>query len=193
MPSNAPGVYVVARSADPAALSSQLAAVDQSAVQLLLDTRPGLTVDGARPSLEALCDRLKSMWLPDETVIYVGLAGTSLQTRVSQFYRTRLGARSPHAGGWPIKCIGDLSATWVHFGECDKVRDTETDILGAFMSEVTPDARASVLDPGLPLPFANLEFRDSAKRRHVKLHGIKGATASRMRMRLRRRKHRASE
>lgn len=175
VPSEASGVYAIARTSDPAAQVSGRAAIDSAAVQQLLDTRVELTLNGYRPSREALSERLTSMWLPDEPVIYVGLAGTSLATRVGQFYSTRLGARSPHAGGWPIKCISDLSATWVDFGECTDVKDAEQKMLDAFMSAVTPEARASVLDPELPLPFANLEFVDSARRRLIKRHGIGGA------------------
>lgn len=179
--SDGPGVYVVARSSDPATLCSGHAEIDRAAVELLLETRPELTLDGQRPSPEALSQRLASMWLPNEPVVYVGLAGTSLRTRVDQFYGTRLGARSPHAGGWPIKCISDLSATWVHFGECTDVKSAELKMLDAFMSSVSAQTRKSVLDSDLPLPFANLEFRDRAKRRRIKRHGISGATAPRRR------------
>lgn len=179
VPSEAPGVYVIARTSDPAALVAGRAAIDAAAVQQLLDTRAELLMDGQRPSQDALRERLASMWLPDEPVIYVGLAGTSLRTRVGQFYSTRLGARSPHAGGWLIKCISDLSATWVHFGECTDVKDAELKMLGAFISAVPPESRAGVLDPELPLPFANLEFVDSVGRRRIKRHGIKGAKATR--------------
>jgi len=117
--------------------------------------------------------------VPDEPVIYAGLAGTSLRTWVGQFYSTRLRARSPHAGGWPIKCISDLSATCVHFGECSDVKDAQRKMLNAFMSAVTPAARAHVLDAALPPPFANLEFVDSARRRRIERHGIEGAKAAR--------------
>lgn len=179
VPSEAPGVYVVARTPDPALLVSGHAAIDGAAVEQLLDTRAELLMDGQRPSLDALSQRLASMWLPDEPAIYIGRAGTSLEKRVGQFYSTRLGARSPHAGGWPIKCISDLSVTWVHFGECTDVKDAELKMLDAFISAVPPESRAGVLDPELPLPFANLEFVDSAGRRRIKRHGIKGAKAAR--------------
>ena len=179
VPNVHPGVYVVARVRDPAGQVSGDAEIAPSAIKQLLETRKELTLDGQRPSPEALSDRLKSMWLSDEPVIYVGLAGTSLRNRVSQFYRTRLGARSPHAWGWPLKCISDLSGVWVHFGQCTEVKAAELRMLETFMSALTPMARENALDPDLPLPFANLEFRDSAKRRRVKRHGISGAKAAR--------------
>lgn len=180
LPAEAPGVYTVARTPDPAASAAgRHAVIDARAVQQLLDTRRELLVDGRRPTLDSLCKRLAAMWLPDEPVIYVGLAGTSLRTRVAQFYSTPLGARSPHAGGWPIKCISNTNATWVHFGECNDAKVAEQKMLDAFMADVTPEAQAGVLDPELPLPYANLEVRDSAGRRRIKRHGIKGAKAPR--------------
>lgn len=68
--------------------------VSDSAVQTLLQRRPELLVDDVRPSHEQLRARLASMWLADETVLYVGLAGTSIARRLRQYYRTPLGARN---------------------------------------------------------------------------------------------------
>ncbi|TDL04459.1 hypothetical protein EUA04_22025 [Mycolicibacterium obuense] len=179
VPSVCPGVYVVARVSDPAGQVSGDADIDLSAVRQLLEIRKELTLDGQRPSPEALSDRLMSMWLPDEPAIYVGLASTSLRNRVSQFYRTRLAARSPHAGGWPLKCIKDLSTAWVHFGECANVKVAERKVLESFMSALGPVARERTIDPELPLPYANLEIKDSSNRRRIKRHGISGAKATR--------------
>jgi hypothetical protein len=72
-----------------------------------------------------------------------------------------------------------MSAAWVHFGECSDVKKAERQMLEAFISTVTCESRACVLDPELPLPFANLEFVDSAGLRRIKRHGIKGAKAAR--------------
>jgi hypothetical protein len=150
VPSDVPGICIVARTPDPAVLVSGPADIDSAAVQQLLDTRAELLMDGQRPSLEGLSERLASMWLPDVPAIYVRLAGTSRRTRIGQFYSTRLGARSPHAGGWLIKCIRDLSTTWVHFGECTDVKAAELKMLDKFMPAVTPEVRAAVLDRELP-------------------------------------------
>jgi len=88
VPTNKPGVYLVARTADPTAPVTTPIAIDNRAVRQLLDVRPELLVDDQRPTEDMLAQRLASMWLPDEPVIYAGLAGTSLSTRISQFYST---------------------------------------------------------------------------------------------------------
>lgn len=179
VPTDRPGVYLVARTADPERAVVAPVAIDSGAVRRLLAVRPELLVDDRRPSEEMLAQRLGSMWLPDEPVIYAGLAGTSLSTRIRQFYSTRLGARSPHAGGWPVKCLADLDQAWVHFAECDDVKAAERDMLHAFMKAVSSQSLAAVCDPGLPLPYANLEFIDTTGRRRIKGHRIKGAKARR--------------
>lgn len=52
-------------------------------------------------------------------------------------------------------------------------------MLYAFMKAVAPALRALVCDPDLPLPYANLEIVDSAERRRIKRHHIKGVKARR--------------
>lgn len=179
VPTDRPGVYLIARTADPAAGITGPVAIDSRAVSQLLEVRPQLLVDEQRPSEDVLTQRLASMWLPGEAVIYVGLAGTSLGTRIGQFYSTRLGARSPHAGGWPVKCLATLGQTWVHFAECDDVKTAERNMLQAFVKAVSSQSVAELCDPDLPLPYANLEFIDADGRRHIKRHNIKGAKAPR--------------
>ncbi|CAN5875896.1 hypothetical protein BH09ACT7_BH09ACT7_54270 [soil metagenome] len=179
VPTNRPGVYLVARTADPARAVVAPVAIDGRAVRRLLEVRPELLVDDQRPSEDVLAQRLGSMWLPDEPVIYAGLAGTSLSVRIGQFYSTRLGARSPHAGGWPVKCLVDLDQAWVHFAECDDVKAAERNMLHAFMKAVSSQSLVAVCDPDLPLPYANLEVIDSAGHRRIKGHRIKGAKARR--------------
>jgi len=176
---NRPGVYLVARTADPGTGLTAPVAIDNRAVRQLLEVRPELLVDDQRPSEDVLAQRLAAMWLPDEPVIYAGLAGTSLSTRISQFYSTRLGAGSPHAGGWPVKCLADLSQTRVHFAECDDVKTAERNMLQAFVNSVSAQSLAEICDPDLPLPYANLEIIDSSGRRRIKRHKIKGAKAPR--------------
>jgi hypothetical protein len=92
------------------------------------------------------------MWLPDEPAVYVGMAGTSLRTRLGQFYSTRLGARSPHAGGWAVRCMGDLSQAWVRFGECTDAKRAEREMLQAFMAAVTLKSRVACLTPSFRCP-----------------------------------------
>src|SRR5262249_28370986 len=56
---------------------------------------------------------------------YVGRAGprkrvmvSELADRVTEYCTTPLGARSPHAGGWPLKTLANLHEVAVHFAYC---------------------------------------------------------------------------
>jgi hypothetical protein len=93
--------------------------------------------------------------------------------RVGQYYRTPLGARKPHAGGWFLKlltCPDDLT---VHFAESDDPDIPESSMLGAFCNEVSDESRRALIDPDHPFPFANLEWPRGVRKRH----GIVGAKA----------------
>lgn len=173
-----PGVYLVALSSDPQFLPATAleAPISSGAVRQLLDARPELTLDGQRPTPAALVERLGSFWLLDEAVVYVGLAGTSLRNRVSQYYRTRLGARKPHAGGWFLKTLSILPELHVHFAAAEDPRASEDTLIEAFVGGLSPASIAAVRDPLHAFPFANLEWPKGVR----KDHGIKGATEPRL-------------
>ena len=180
VPIDAPGVYVIALTADTASTDAALerCPIDAGAIEEILDARPELTVDGEHPSAAALTERLAAFWLPDEVVLYIGLAGTSLAKRVGQYYLTALGARSPHAGGWFLNTLSVLSELHVHYAPSPDPARAEGRMLEAFRSSVSEQARVRLHDPERPLPFANLEW----PARVYKRHGIKGAKAARARM-----------
>ena len=173
IPEQRPGVYVVATTQDPA--SSQPAHIEcplsQEAVAQLLAVRPELRLDGNRPTAADLTRRLAAMWAPDEPVVYVGLAGTSLSKRIGQYYGTPLGARRPHAGGWPLKTLSILDRLWVHWAPTDNPSRAELALLDAFITGLPARIRQRLHGPVLPLPFANLE----RTKRDRKRHGITGA------------------
>jgi hypothetical protein len=56
------------------------------AVNELLSVRLELRVDRSRPTPAEPAPRIDAMWLPDEVVLYIGLAGTSLGRRVGDYY-----------------------------------------------------------------------------------------------------------
>lgn len=173
VPVAAPGVYIVALTAeaDDITATRGRCPISQDAVSGLLDLRPELRVDGSRPDAVALASRLASCWLPDEVIVYIGLAGTSLTTRVAQYYATPLGARRPHAGGWPLKTLSVLDRLWVHYSACDDTDGAERAMVDAFIGGVSASSRASLCDPQVPLPFANLQVPRGPR----KQHGITGA------------------
>ncbi len=174
VPQPATGIYVVALVDEPTSASGVLPAVPLSEERLceLLSVRPELRLDGAEPTVDQLATRLGAFWLSDEVVLYIGLAGQPVRTRVRQYYTTPLGAKRPHAGGWWLKTLSVLEELWVHYTATPGYQTAETDMLKAFANAVSPEARAALHDPLHVAPFANLRTGTGA----IKGHGITGAT-----------------
>jgi hypothetical protein len=170
----APGVYVVALTRLPDDLDSAMAdaPISIERADSLLRVRPELLVDSSRPSKEELAERLRALWLPDEVVLYIGQTSQAIRKRVTQYYKTALGARSPHAGGWPIKLLAQPPHLFVHYAGTDDYLDAEKVMLAQFISSVSEEAKVRLRDPDNPIPYANLE---GGGRR--KAHGIQGARA----------------
>jgi hypothetical protein len=177
VPTDRPGIYLVAIADSPESNKPTLqnAPISSTAIEELLELRPELRVDQALPTAADLKRRIAGFWLPDETVLYVGLAGTSLRNRVNQYYKTPLGARKPHAGGWFLKLLSNLQSLHVHFAETTDPPGAENAALRTFCSNVTPSTKRNLLDPEHPFPFANLEWPHGVR----KNHGITGAKEQR--------------
>ena len=172
VPLSTPGVYVVALTdavdSTPGAISG--APLSLGAIQTWLDVRPELRLDGMRPDAEQLASRVASFWLPNEVVLYIGLAGTSLETRVGQYFKTPLGAKRPHAGGHLIKALANLDELLVHFAPAADPAAAEHAMIAAFVGAVSAEACSAIGDPAHPFPFANLEWPPGVR----KAHGITG-------------------
>ena len=183
----APGIYVVALTGDVDSCDETLETppISESAAAELLAVRPELTLDDARPSGSQLVQRLAAFWLPDEGVLYIGLAGPrkrkpaqgEVAKRVGEYYDTPLGANGPHAGGWPLKALSCLADLYVHYAYCDEVKGAEDDCIGHFAEHVSKRTRARLRDPMRVMPYANLEFPKG----NAKNHGIRGACAPKTR------------
>lgn len=180
VPATGPGVYLVSANRDPDDMHGeavQRLGVSPAAVGELLTNCPRLRLDGVQPTASALLRRLEAMRPPGEPVLYIGLAGSSVSTRTGQYYRTPLGAAKPHAGGWPLKCLGRLDQLWVHFASCVAVKAVERTMLRVFAEQIDGRTASLLVDPAAPLPFANLEYFTREGRRVRKQHGISGATS----------------
>ena len=176
VPLDAPGVYLIAISADPLHDTGLgMCPVGSDAVATLLRRRPEAMVDGREATVESVSSRLSALWLASEPVLYIGLAGTSVRARVGQYYRTKIGARAPHAGGWPLKMLANLDDLWVHFAPSDDPRSAEGVMVDEFMRGVSEADAARLIDPDTPLPFANLMLPGG----HTKRHGFAGVKATR--------------
>jgi hypothetical protein len=173
VPETAPGVYVVAATEDPASVHHVRCEPPfaPDAVEHLLAVRPELRIDATRPKAEDLIGRLGGFWLPDEVVLYIGLA-SSVRSRVRAYTRTPLGAKRPHAGGWWLKTLATLDELWVHWAPTPDFADAERRMLREFCREISPKTRATLFDKERVMPFANLRGHDNC----IKRHGIAGAT-----------------
>lgn len=167
-----PGVYIVSLTESLDTYNGKLmeAPLAVAEFQRWLDVRPKLTLDGIRPTVEQLMDRVRRFWIPDEVILYIGLA-TSLSTRLQAFYRTPIGARSPHSGGYFLKLLSNLNQLCVHHARCSDSELAEDGMLRRFCEHVSQDSRRSLQDPVHPFPFANLEWPPGTR----KAHGIRGA------------------
>ena len=176
VPETAQGVYVVALADSTTSADAALptAPLSRSALQHLLAVRPDLKLDLATADIDGLAERLGSFWTADEVILYIGLAGQPLRTRVRQYYRTPLGARKPHAGGWWLKTLSVLDELWVHYAPTPDFRDAEKRMLRAFADAMSSSSRSCLRDRERVMPFANLRGFDNA----IKLHGITGATGN---------------
>lgn len=177
VPASYPGVYVVALDESPSTRDAVLghAPIGKAKVAELLGVRPELRLDTSRPTVEVLAGRLAGCWLPEETVLYIGLAGTSVGRRVKQYYSTPLGARSPHAGGWFLKTLSNLGDLTVHYSRAVDPGAAERALLQAFVDRVETASCRKLHDPLCPYPFANLVGPAEVR----KAHGITGARAPR--------------
>jgi hypothetical protein len=130
-----------------------------------------VTVDGAAATQRTLMERLTAFWIPSATIVYIGQASGPVRGRVGDYYRTPLGDRSPHAGGYWLKTLRCMSQCAVWAAAADDYDDAEERLLDDFVRTVPLAERRALYDPTLILPFANLEDG-----RHVrKGHGIRGA------------------
>lgn len=173
---SAPGVYVVSLTASSNSLNGGLiqAPLADAEFRHWLDVRPELTLDGKRPTPRQLMARIRRFWIPDEVILYIGLAGSSLSERVGHYYNTPIGKRSPHRGGYFVKLLSNLDELWVHYAECPNFNTAESHMLQRFCAHVSHDSRRALHDPAHPFPFANLEWPRGTR----KVHGLRGACGS---------------
>lgn len=168
VPLDRPGVYLVASSPDvsDAVGRSGIYQPDLTAIASLRTICPSVTVDGAPATSEQLADRIGAFWIPQSAVLYVGLAGTSVRKRINQYYRTQIGQRAPHAGGWWLKSLDNLGDLFVHYAAADAPKSAEARTLETFAAEVQPSVRRALHDSERIAPFANVRVQDGTLKRH---------------------------
>jgi hypothetical protein len=168
IPLDLPGVYVVASTpdlGDPTGLMGTYHH-DPRAFDSLKSACPSVTIDGRLASHHELSERIGAFWIPDSAILYVGLAGTSVRKRVNQYYITRIGQRSPHAGGWWLKTLTDLKTLFVHYAAADAPKSKEALMLRTFAAAVPPSVRQTLYDSERIAPFANVDVESGLLKRH---------------------------
>ncbi len=157
--SKAPGIFLVEMPAPEA-----LAPLDITAIRAWLERVPGLRLDGARPEPGALADRIRSYWLPEQPVLYVGRTSKSLGARVGALYATALGDRRPHSGGHWLRTLKSPDALRIWWAETDAPEEYEDAVVAAIAETVTAAERAALASDSPLLPWANLESVTGEKR-----------------------------
>jgi len=117
---------------------------------------------------ESLVERLKTFWLPDETILYIGMTGSSLKKRVNEYYKAKLGDSKPHRGGHWIKTLANLEQVNVYWTTSEKseAKSLEQAFLDTFVKNVSRKSLNQLSDPNHPFPYANLEFPKGIKKNH---------------------------
>lgn len=179
VPLDVPGIYIVSTSADEMDCIGPHPEyeADFTAITRLRELCPDIRVDGHLANYSQVARRLGELWVPNASVLYIGLASTSLRGRVGAYYSTKIGKTSPHAGGWWLKTFRHLDDCHVHFAACNDVDKKEQSMINAFSQSLSPIQKARLFDPEKIAPFANVEVR----RRVYKNHGLsnyKVSTAS---------------
>jgi len=164
--SRAPGVFVVELPTGAAE-----AAFDHLALRRWLERLPQLLLDGQRPTVNELAQRLAQFWLPDEPVLFVGRSARALGPRLAALYATPLGDARPYAGGHWLKTLAQPSRMRIWWAETDAHEEYEDALLAEVAGRQPPANVAGLPDKTLVLPFANLA--DTAGR--IKGHGLEGA------------------
>lgn len=165
-----PGVYCVSISNNENVLKTiEKYPVSLNAIEKWINYVPAMRIDGNIPTVDTISKRLNKFWLPQETILYIGKAGTSLRNRVNQYYRTKLGNKSPHRGGHWLKTLdmlNELNIFWTISGEKD-AEELEQELLSKFVESI--NYKNELYDPYHPFPFANLEHPKG----NIKMHGMR--------------------
>lgn len=168
VPQDVPGVYIVSTTADgtDGVGPHPEYEADFTAIARLRKLCPDIRIDGRLANDCQIGARLGDLWVPYASVLYIGLASTSLRDRVGAYYRTKLGKTSPHAGGWWLKTFLHLEECHVHFAACNEVHRKEQSMIKAFSESLSPGQKARLFDPENIAPFANVEVRPRVYKNH---------------------------
>lgn len=147
----APGIFAV-----EIASPSESAPIDIDEVRRWLERVPDLRLDGERPTQSSLAARLRTYWVPGQTLLYVGRTTKSLSARVASLYATELGHARPHPGGHWLKTLQGQAKLRLWWAETDAPEEYEDELIGAFAKALSTEVRERLPEGAPVLPWANL-------------------------------------
>lgn len=166
------GVYIVSLSPYyDENLSSSSPIFDDIKLKYWIDKLPTFTLDGVKPTVQTLKMRLSEFWLTDESILYIGKApnrsnGNGISNRVGEYYRTKLGDRSPHSGGQWLKTLANVNSMTVFYGQVKNSSEIEVKMFDYFMKNISQISLMNLRDKKYPLPFANLRYKSRVDKDH---------------------------
>jgi transcription elongation factor GreA len=150
--SRKPGIFIV-EALEPA----PSAHIDIDEVRRWLERVPTLQMDGERPTQTTLAARLRTFWLPGQTLLYTGRTAKSMSGRVASLYATELGHARPHPGGHWLKALKGHQKLRLWWAETDASEEYEDALIAAFAATISDEAKAGLPDGAPVLPWANFE------------------------------------
>ncbi|MEO7664824.1 MAG: transcription elongation factor GreA [Candidatus Limnocylindrales bacterium] len=157
----APGLYLVEL---PETRNSP--GIDINRVGKWLEHVPDLRMDRERPTSKALATRLNSLWLPTETVLYIGATKNSLGGRVNSLAHHVIGDRKPHADGHWLHLIAGMDKARLWFAETDATEEYLDALLDAFAAGLDTSTIPARPAGALPLPWGNLRRPTGERQAH---------------------------
>ena len=167
----AAGVYLV-----ESGTAATTAPIDLARIGKWIERLPAMRLDGTAPSSRSVAARLASLWLPRETVLYVGATNGSLGGRVLALAHHVLGDRRPHADGQWLHTLVGLERARIWWAETDAPEEYLDALLDAFAAGAADRAAGpgGMIDgrpaDALYLPWANTR-RPTGERQ---AHGLTG-------------------
>ncbi len=131
--------------------------IDIDEVRHWLERVPELKMDGERPTQSTLAERMRTFWIPNQQLVYVGRTAKSLSARVASLYATELGHARPHPGGHWLRVLRELNSLRLWWAETDAPEEYEDVLIEAFADSVSDEDKANLPDGAAVLPWANLD------------------------------------
>ncbi|MBL4653647.1 MAG: hypothetical protein JKY53_12415 [Flavobacteriales bacterium] len=160
---NYSGVYVIALTNDPTSKDSHKLPfeINKSVFDRWIEVSENLEIGGEKvTSIKQVQKHLKQFWDEDENILYIGessSATSSVQKRVNQYYKHKVGNKGTHSGGYWLKLISQLSDVCVYHAEAINPRETEFKMIMKFVEKRAGKSFYEIENFSNYFPFANIK------------------------------------